>query len=448
MLDQGMLRVDGRLTVGGTDRPGTISALDLGVALSPVDDLELGFSTELTGTLPSPAGTGLLSVLFSPEATYGDIPIYARYRFHEGGIFSVGVDLVAVIPANTDFVVEIGIPLRVIELFGLFTSDLRAAVRYRRGDGRQQRRGASAVLDGRLHTASQVAGRHLRAGWICALGDLQPPERTQHLQYRRRLVRDRRCVGVHGVTLGKGEVIVVWYRRLALGIGLLLCTPEMSRAQDALLWDGVLAKYAKPYGFDYRGLLADREARRAHRGFVAQLATMPEEAPLADWLNAYNALVVDAVLQRFPLPSVREVPRFFRSIKYEVAGKKRSLDDLEHGIIRPRFEDPRIHVALNCGARSCPPLHPRAFVSSTLDATLDALSRAVVGDPSFVQVEEDSLSVSRIFHWYSEDFEKDAGSVLEWLQRYDAAGRLDGFTKATRLKRLPYDWKLNVEPPQ
>ena len=220
----------------------------------------------------------------------------------------------------------------------------------------------------------------------------------------------------------------------------------MSSAQDTLLWDGVLAKYAKPRGFDYPGLLADREARRDHRDFVAQLATMPEEAPLADWLNAYNALVVDAVLQRFPLTSVREVPRFFRSVKYQVAGKKRSLDDLEHGIIRPRFEDPRIHVALNCGAQSCPPLHPKAFVSRTLDATLDELSRAVVGDPSFVRVEEDSLSVSKIFHWYSEDFEKEAGSVLDWLKRYDAAGRLDRFTSATRLRRLPYDWKLNMLP--
>ena len=58
----------------------------------------------------------------------------------------------------------------------------------------------------------------------------------------------------------------------------------------------------------------------------------------------------------------------------------------------------------------------------------------------------DSLSVSKIFHWYSEDFEKEAGSVLDWLKRYDAAGRLDRFTSATRLRRLPYDWKLNMLP--
>lgn len=145
--------------------------------------------------------------------------------------------------------------------------------------------------------------------------------------------------------------------------------------------------------------------------------------------------------------NVVELPLFLTSPSAPRCSPDRfGESDLEHGIIRPRFEDPRIHVALNCGAQSCPPLHPKAFVSRTLDATLDELSRAVVGDPSLVRVEEDSLSVSKIFHWYSEDFEKEAGSVLDWLKRYDAAGRLDRFTSATRLRRLPYDWKLNMLP--
>lgn len=158
VLDPGIVRIDGRLNVGGVDGPGTVSSLDLGVALSPVDNLEIGLSTELTGGLPGPPGVGLLSVSFSPEATYGDIPVYARYRFHEGRIFSAGIDLIAVVPSNTMLTLEIGVPLRIVELFGLFTSDLRAAVRYRNGDAFANaiEDPASATFDLRFDGASSI----------------------------------------------------------------------------------------------------------------------------------------------------------------------------------------------------------------------------------------------------------------------------------------------------
>ncbi|MEM8608322.1 MAG: DUF547 domain-containing protein [Myxococcota bacterium] len=235
-------------------------------------------------------------------------------------------------------------------------------------------------------------------------------------------------------------------RSIGLGLGLLLALPSLAGAQDARLWDTVLVEYARPGGFDYEGVLEDPEALRAQRAFIAQLATMPEEAPLADWLNAYNALVVHAVLERYPLDSVRSVTRFFRGIKYQVAGKARTLDDLEHGIIRPRFKDPRIHVALNCGAKSCPPLHGRAFTSATLDQTLDELSRRAVRNPAFVKLHEDSIDLSKIFFWYSADFEEGSGSILNWLKQYDTEGKLSAYGDSTKLRRMPYDWSLNRAP--
>lgn len=236
------------------------------------------------------------------------------------------------------------------------------------------------------------------------------------------------------------------FRPIVLGVAILLASPPRGAAQDPKLWDSVVAKYAGPDGFDYEGARADPAALRAHRTFVAQLAAMPENAPLADWLNAYNALVVHAVLQRYPIDSVRSVPRFFRGIEYEVAAQQRTLDDIEHGIIRERFDDPRVHVALNCGAKSCPPLHSRAFTSNTVDATLTALSREVVGNPRFIELNENSIGVSKIFFWYSEDFEASSGSVLRWLKRYDSQGKLAPYPDSTKLRRLPYDWTLNAAP--
>ena len=135
VLDKGMVRADSRLTVGGVSGPGTFSSLDLGGAISPVENLELGLSTELTGAVPAPGGIGLISIIFSPKASYGDIPVYARYQFHEGErAFLAAVDLVLVLPSNTDFTLTAGLPMRILELFGLFTVDMNVNFRYRNGD--------------------------------------------------------------------------------------------------------------------------------------------------------------------------------------------------------------------------------------------------------------------------------------------------------------------------
>jgi|GEM_PF-2055579 len=135
VLNEGMVRADSRLTLAGVrNGSGAFSALDLGGAVSPVKNLELGLSTELTGAIPAPGGVGLISVIFSPDASYGDIPIYARYQFHEGKSLLAAVDLALVLPTNTDFTITAGLPGRVLELFGLFTLDMNLNITYRNGD--------------------------------------------------------------------------------------------------------------------------------------------------------------------------------------------------------------------------------------------------------------------------------------------------------------------------
>ncbi len=134
VLHEGMVRADGRLTVGGVSGSGTFSSLDIGGAVSPIENLELGLSTELTGAVPAPGGISLIGVIFSPNASYGDIPIYARYQVAESDVALLAVDLVLVLPTNTDFSITAGLPLRVLELFGLFTMDMNLNVRYRNGD--------------------------------------------------------------------------------------------------------------------------------------------------------------------------------------------------------------------------------------------------------------------------------------------------------------------------
>ena len=135
VIDEGMVRADGRLTVGRVlGSSGVFSSLDIGGAVSPIENLELGLSTELTGAVPAPGGIGLISAIFSPDASYGDIPVYARYQYAESATALAGVDLVLVLPANTDFSITAGFPLRIVELFGLFTMDMTINIRYRNGD--------------------------------------------------------------------------------------------------------------------------------------------------------------------------------------------------------------------------------------------------------------------------------------------------------------------------
>jgi len=134
VMDEGMVRADGRLTVGGVPGTGTFSSLDIGGAVSPIENLELGLSTELTGSVPTSGGISLISIIFSPKASYGDIPIYARYQFAESDVALVAVDLGLVLPSNTDFSLTAGLPLRIVELFGLFTMDATLSARYRNGD--------------------------------------------------------------------------------------------------------------------------------------------------------------------------------------------------------------------------------------------------------------------------------------------------------------------------
>ena len=208
-------------------------------------------------------------------------------------------------------------------------------------------------------------------------------------------------------------------------------------------WDAIVSKYAKRSGFDYNALSKDAEALDKIDSCLDHIATMNDKAPLPAWLNAYNALVVHSVLKHWPLKSVMDVPGFFKTKKHKVAGKLRTLDEIEHKIIRPRFKDPRIHVALNCAARSCPRLHNRAFTKTNVDAVLDTLSKRVVQSDAHVRVKGSSIRVSEIFHWFAPDFEKAAGSVLAWLKKYDSTGRLSRAPADTRLGKLTYDWSLN-----
>jgi hypothetical protein len=202
------------------------------------------------------------------------------------------------------------------------------------------------------------------------------------------------------------------------------------------------------------------DARRL-AGFDPRSLALP--AARAFWLNAYNALVRHGVIAKRIRRSMRETPLFFARVAWRLGPFVLSLDDIEHGILRenrnhplypwrrfgaadPRRQlvltlDPRIHFALNCGARSCPPV--AAYTAERLESQLDAATRSFLSQELEVSEEARTVRVSRILHWYARDFP--AGPLAWAITQVTGPSKealLRALREGYRVRPKPYDWKV------
>ncbi len=198
-------------------------------------------------------------------------------------------------------------------------------------------------------------------------------------------------------------------------------------------------RYAAVTPADRAGLDAYLAALEA-----AEVTALARDAQLAYWLNLYNALTVATVLDAYPVASIRDIDDVWTAKRVTVEDRTLSLNDIEHGIVRPVFADPRIHYALNCAAVGCPNLQPAPFEAASLDARLDAAARAYVNDARGVGVTTGGdVVLSSIYNWFIEDFGGDEAAVLDHVRRYalpPLRRRLDG---VDRVGDYAYDWALN-----
>jgi|AntRauTorcE11898_2_1112593.scaffolds.fasta_scaffold13953_2 hypothetical protein len=174
------------------------------------------------------------------------------------------------------------------------------------------------------------------------------------------------------------------------------------------------------------------------------------DAQMAYWINLYNALTVALVVDEMPIDSIREIGSgLFETGPWkrplaEVAGRKLSLDDIEHRILRPLFPDPRIHFAVNCASVGCPDLAADAFTAGNLEPQLGAGTRAYVNHPRGVRFEDGVLHISSIFDWYRQDFPAGRDALLDWL----AGHARPELARQLRSHQGPiehdYDWQLNA----
>lgn len=237
-------------------------------------------------------------------------------------------------------------------------------------------------------------------------------------------------------------------------LALLLATPARAASFDHSPWTRLLERYVDDDGkVAYRDLAANDAATLD--AYLTSLAaadptSWPREEQLAFWLNAYNALIVKAVLDGHTAESRLGRYRMFYRYARVVGGKERTPDEIENRIIRPSGES-RIHFALVCASTSCPKLMRRAWRAETLDQDLDAAARRFVQDPTRNEIQPGApaIRISAIFDWYENDFGGSDAAVRAYLARYaDDAQRTYLTEQSPQVEHLAYDWTLNAQTGQ
>jgi len=172
---------------------------------------------------------------------------------------------------------------------------------------------------------------------------------------------------------------------------------------------------------------------------------------LAYWLNLYNALTVRLVIENYPIESIKEVdisPGFFVNGPwgkklFEVEGVPISLNDIEHRILRPIWQDPRIHYLINCASISCPNLQPIALTGRNVSAILEAAAREFINHPRAVSHDGDQLILSKLYQWYAEDFGGDDESIIFHILKYANPHLKERLNQHKSITDFNYDWSLN-----
>ena len=206
---------------------------------------------------------------------------------------------------------------------------------------------------------------------------------------------------------------------------------------------------------DYQGLRRG-EGARLWKQVLQELGRA--EAPrtraekLAFWSNAYNILAIDTVLRAWPVESIRDVGSFFNPVwKHEAgraAGRTVTLHEVEHEILRP-LGDARIHAAIVCASTSCPSLRRTPFHPETIETELDEQMRSfLTSETKGLRIDRArrSLTVSRIFDWFEEDFESQGGirgAVTRYAPEADRAW-LEKNAAGASLSFFDYDWTVNT----
>lgn len=235
--------------------------------------------------------------------------------------------------------------------------------------------------------------------------------------------------------------------------------PSSSATIDHASWSDFLERYLV-VGTDginrvaYGKVSADDRAKLG--GYIDGLAALPistygRPEQMAFWANLYNALTVQVILDHYPVGSIRDIdisPGLFSDGPWgkkmvTIEGEHVALDDIEHQILRPIWQDPRIHYAVNCASIGCPNLLPTPFTATTLNRQLDQAAVDFINHERAVRIKDGELDVSSIYNWFGDDFGGRDQDIIAHLERYAAPDLAKKLRAFSTIDDDHYDWRLN-----
>ncbi|MFD2206787.1 DUF547 domain-containing protein [Kiloniella antarctica] len=196
------------------------------------------------------------------------------------------------------------------------------------------------------------------------------------------------------------------------------------------------------------------------RDYIRQLqgisvSKLNRKEQLAYWVNLYNATTVQLVLEHMPIESIRDIdisPGLFASGPWDkkilrVEGEKLSLNDIEHGILRPGWKDPRIHYVLNCASLGCPDIPKKALTAQDSENQLSLAATRFIDHPRAITIPENNEAVvSSIYIWFKKDFGGSDAAILDHMRTFASKKKKKRLMNVRSLESHRYDWDLNAVP--
>lgn len=219
---------------------------------------------------------------------------------------------------------------------------------------------------------------------------------------------------------------------------------QISLAQTSELHT-VLEKNVSASGeVDYASIKANPTHLNAYIDYVkdVNISTWSANKKKAFWMNVYNAFTIKLIVDHYPLKSIMDIKvdnqGAWKIPLVHAAGRTLDLNDVEHEVLRKDFNDPRIHVGINCASFSCPPIPNYAFTEANVEGKLEGLMGNFINDPKRNKLDSTNPKLSKIFEWFKGDFTK-SSTLTEYINQYAKTQ----ISASANLGFLEYNWTLN-----
>ncbi len=226
-----------------------------------------------------------------------------------------------------------------------------------------------------------------------------------------------------------------------------------SQAPSHKIWNDLLQKHVDDDGFvDYKGFINDKKTFESYLNLLSKNAPSEKWSKndeMAYWINAYNAFTIKLIIDHYPVKSIKDIGSSiqipfvntpWQHKFFSIGGEKMKLDEIEHQILRKKFDDPRIHFALVCASYSCPRLLNKAYTGAELDEQLNMQAKHFLANEKKNKITTNSLILSKYFTWYKGDFTKNS-TLIEYLNKYASVK----INEDAKISYMDYNWSLNEQ---